>query len=222
LNEYAYVTATGKLIAFFNKTIHDVKVPLKVDENWLATVGYTDIKNDRRLIPVLKELGFIRDDGTTTQIYIDYRDKNKSKEVMENALKGAYAELYSTYEDPFKIEDEKIINFIKTKKNSSQNTAELATKTFKGLASASGIIENSTITKQKHPRTEKLKISKKGDIGETHNVEKEVNNSRKEVEPISITINIQFVLPTTSDREVYSSLFSELRKFISKEKQNEP
>jgi len=226
MNEYLYVTALGKFKDFIKTTVHKEKVPSKVDEEWLAKVGFADRQNDRRFIPILKELGFISDDGSPTQVYSDYRDKDKSKDVMMKALKDAYADLFSTYEDPFRQSDEDISNFIKNKKNYSQKVANLATRTFKTLAVASGIIEDSEVTIQKRSsrKVEKQKVvSKEEHKGDSKEADKESNNNNHiDIEPVSIVINIQLVLPNTTDKEVYSNLFSELRKFISKEKHNEP
>ena len=224
MNEYLYVTALGKFKEFMKTTIHEKKVPQRVDEDWLASVGYSDRQNDRRFIPILKELGFITDDGSPTTVYSDYRDKDKSKEIMMKALKDAYPELFSTYEDPFNELDTNIDNLIKNKKNCSQSLANLATRTFKTLATASGIIPDTDVTVQRRRvrKGEKPKVvSRKEDNGKVKEVSKESKDNSIDIEPVSIVINIQLVLPNTSDRDVYSNLFSELRKFISKEKQNE-
>ena len=133
MNEYLYVTALGKFKEFMKKTIHEKKVPSRVDEDWLASVGYSDKQNDRRFIPILKELGFISDDGSPTTVYSEYRDKDKSKEIMMKALKDAYPDLFSTYNDPFTESDADISNLIKNKKNCSQSFANLATRTLAKL-----------------------------------------------------------------------------------------
>ena len=223
MNEYLYVTALGKFKEFMKTTIHEKKVPTKVDEDWLASVGYTDKKNDRRFIPILKELGFISDDGTPTEAYSEYRDQNKSRETMSKALQIAYSDLFSTYEDPFTENEGNIINLIKNKKNYSQSTAILATRTFKALSAAAGIITDTDSSTQKHSsrRVEKPKINRKQDSNKSEESRNDSETKPIEIDPLSIVINIQLVLPTTSDKEVYSNLFSELRKFISKEKQNE-
>ena len=225
MNEYLYVTALGKFKEFVKTTIHEKKVPSLVNEDWLASVGYTDRQNDRRFIPILKELGFISDDGSPTTVYSEYRDKDKSKEIMMKALKDAYPDLFSTYGDPFTESDADISNLIKNKKNYSQNSADLATRTFKTLAIASGIIADTDATIQKRSSRKEGKtkvVSREEDKDKPKEVSKESNDNSIDIEPVSIVINIQLVLPNTTDKEVYSNLFSELRKFISKEKQNEP
>ena len=224
MNEYLYVTALGKFKQFMKTTLHHKKVPTKVDEDWLSSVGYSDRANDRRFIPILRELGFISDDGTPTEVYSEYRDQNKSKEIMSKALKAAYPDLFSTYKDPFTEDEGNIINLIKIKKSYSQKTAELATRTFKVLAAVAGIIpdtESSTL-KRSSRRAEKPKLTSKQNSGKSEETRKDSETKPIDIDPLSIVINIQLVLPNTSDKEVYSSLFSELRKFISKEKQNEP
>ena len=216
MNEYLYVTALGKFETFMKKDIKEKRIPPKVDEDWLSAIGYTDRQNDRRFVPILKELGFISDDGKPTQRYTDYRNEGKSKDVMEESLREAYSDLFSTYPDPFNESDQNISNFMKSKKNYSQKVADLARKTFKTLASVSGIIETpEAIVKKRGSRKGGLK-------SDTEKADKDSSSNRIGIEPVSIVISIQLVLPNTSDRDVYSNLFSELRKFILKEKQNEP
>lgn len=220
MNEYRYVTALGKFTEFIRTTLHEKKVPPKVDEDWLSSVGYGDKQNDRRFIPILKELGFITEDGTPTEVYSDYRDTEKSKEVMLEATKRAYPELFSIYDDPFREDDKLISNLIKSKKNYSQSSADLATRTFKALAIGSGLIESgSTVKTHSSRRDKKIKeVNGKDDKSKGKEIKIGSSDSSFNIEPLSIVINIQLVLPNTTDKEVYSNLFSELRKFISKEK----
>jgi hypothetical protein len=225
MNQYLYANALGKFTEFMKTTIHEKKVPSQVDEEWLASVVYPDTQNDRRFIPILKELGFINDDLIPTTFYSDYRDKDRSKEVMMNALKNAYPDLFSSYENPFNESEDTIINFIKNKKNYSQKVARLATRTFKALAIASGIISETDgdIQKRSSRKREKSKVVNGGkDKGKVEEVSKESKSNPIDLEPFSIVINIQLVLPITTEKEVYSNLFSELRKFISKEEHNGP
>jgi hypothetical protein len=216
MNEYLYATALGKFKEFMKTTLHEKKVPPKVDEDWLASVGYTDKQNDRRYIPILKELGFISDDGTPTEVYSEYRDKDRSKETMTKALKAAYPDLFSTYEDPFTENEDNITNLIKNKNNYSQKVAILATRTFKTLAASAGIIADTESITQKRSsrRAEKSKLISKQNSGKSEESSKDSETKPIDIEPLSVVINIQLVLPNTSDKEVYSNLFSELRKFI--------
>ncbi len=225
MNEYLYVTALGKFKGFMEGTIHEKKVPTRIDEEWLSSVGYTDSNNDRRFIPILRELGFIDNDGSPTEAYSEYRDKAKSKEVMTKALRDAYEELFSRYENPFTESEDNIINFIKIKKNYSQKVATLATKTFKVLAVVSGIIPESEVVTQKRSLRNEGKsrvVRREENKDKIEEVSKELNSNPIDVEPVSIAINIQLVLPNNADKNLYNDLFAELRKFISKAKQNEP
>lgn len=223
MNEYLYATALGKFKDFMKITLHEKKVPVKIDEDWLISVGYTDTKNDRRFIPILKELGFIDDNGTPTEVYSKYRDREKSKDIMLSALKVAYPDLFSNYENPLTENDENITNFIKTKKNYSESTASLAMRTFKSLAASAGIIEDTDniVQNRGSHKSEKPNLTNKSNNRRSKQSSKNSETKPTNIDPLSIVINIQLVLPSTTDKEVYSNLFSELRKFISKERENE-
>lgn len=226
MDEYLYITTVGKLSNFFKDTIHKVKVPSKVDMEWLASVGYTDKHNDRKFIPLLKELEFIDENGKPTDAYSEFRDENKSKTVMEKVLKKAYSELYVTYEDPFGQDDATISNFIKIKKNYSQRVADEATRTFRVLAASAGLIEDQKTPVPKHNSPKSTKPSRgvkksseppeKQNAQESQQVEHQHHNN-----PFSFAVNVQFVLPETKDPEVYRNLFSELRKFLTQNSEHE-
>ncbi len=216
--------STGKLLKFFQETMLKVKVPDRVDSDWLATLGYNDRLNDARLIPILKELGFIDESGKPTNLYSDYRDTSKSKEVMKEALRSAYRDLYDTFENPHEHSDEDLSNFIKNKKNLSQSTANAATRTFKILASLAGLIEGIKVSRSKQEtkrNQNKIKERTQTKVNEEPETGPSLPKDVLVKYPLSFAINIQIVLPETKDTEVYNNLFAALRKFISQNEENE-
>ena len=145
MNVYPYTLVPVRLNKFFRETIYDTRVPDKVENKWLASLGYTS-SNDRALTTILTEIGFSDETGKPTDLYTEYRDKSKSADIMKQALAAAYEDLYRTFDDAYLQEETTLVNFIKAKKGYSENVASLAAKTLKVLASSAGLMEYSIST----------------------------------------------------------------------------
>ena len=87
-----YTQAYGTLEEFFGK-IRDAQAPDKFTHQILKDLGYKS-NNHRPFIPLMKSLGFLSSDGSPTQRYHEYRNHSKSKDIMGEALKEAYADIF--------------------------------------------------------------------------------------------------------------------------------
>ncbi len=224
MNEYPYMHATGKLKKFFTDTVINEKVPTTVDQKWLASVGYTDTNNDKKLITILQELNFIDEAGKPTNAYSDFRDQGKRKETMLKALETGYSDLYKTFDNAHERDKDTISNFIKVNKNVSANTAEEGARTLKVLAIAGEMVsdEGPSIQKvvsrvRKTPTKLNVQTSDKSKEKQEKGSDSGQNMTPKIEMPLSLAINVQFVLPETKDPEVFKVIFSELRKFYTTE-----
>jgi Family of unknown function (DUF5343) len=84
---------------------------------------------------MLKALGFLSAEGKPTQRYNDYRDHSRSKVVMADALRDAYADIFLIKEHPTAGDKEAIEGKFKSFHNASENVAKLMAKTFLSLLS---------------------------------------------------------------------------------------
>lgn len=192
---------SAKNIAPIFKKIIDGTAPEKFSNEHLRGLGFKS-SNDRAIIPVLKDLGFLTADGTPTQRYHNYRDHSKSKKILGEALKEAYSEIFHLNEKPTESDRQAILGKFKTTHNVSDKVAELQTKTFFTLLKLADI---STVSKLKQPKSskeEKPEPKKEGKLPE-----------KKEL-PLSLRYNIEIHLPATKDIEVYNAIFKSLRMHL--------
>lgn len=127
----AYVLPTNRISDIFTK-IRDGQAPERFSQQLLKDWGFSST-NDRAFIPLLKALGFLTADGKPTQRYNDYRDHSRSKQIMAQALRDAYGDIFLIKEHPTAADRTAIEGKFKSFHNASDHVAGLMTKTFLGL-----------------------------------------------------------------------------------------
>lgn len=197
--ELPYVVTQAKLTTFISK-IPEMAVPSKINGDYLVSIGYKS-SNDRAIISLLKSLGFIDSNGVPLQSYKDYRDKSKSKKIMANAIKKAYAPFFKIYPDAQDKDEEAIRNVISSNTTSGKEVANRIYSTFKTLVTLSDFSDDETVSTSDNAGTAPLSPLKDVAI-------------KSEKQPIILNINIQLSLPETKDPEVYKNLFESMNKYI--------
>lgn len=197
----AYVLPVNRIPDLFGK-IKDGQAPDRFSHQILRDWGFSST-NDRAFIPLLKELGFLTVDGKPTQKYHDYRDHSRSKSVMAQALREAYADLFLIKEHPSTSDKSAIEGKFKSFHNVSDNVAGLMTKTFFGLlalADLSSRKNSATIAlTEKEPPVEQTPVRQ---------------SNEKTFGHTGLHYNIQIHLPATKDIEVYNAIFKSLREHL--------
>lgn len=88
----AYVLPVNRIPDLFGK-IQDGQAPERVTIQLLRDWGFNST-NDRAFIPLLKALGFLTQDGKPTSRYLEYRDRSRSKQILGQAIKEAYSDIF--------------------------------------------------------------------------------------------------------------------------------
>jgi hypothetical protein len=199
----AYVLPTNRISDIF-KQIRDGQAPDRFTNQLLKDWGFKST-NDRAFIPLLKALGFLTADGKPTQRYNDYRDHSRSKQVMAQALRDAYGDIFLIKETPSASDKGSVEGKFKSFHNASDNVAGLMTKTFFGLLSLADLGAKPN-----------AKESKETEKQEVKNLEPE-GPIRPEYRFSGLHYNIQIHLPATKEVEVYNSIFKSLREHLINE-----
>lgn len=204
-----YLNGTKNLDAIMHKII-DGTAPDKFTTEHLKKLGFKS-SNDRAIIGLLKDLGFLTEDGTPTQRYHEYRDTSRSKQVLGEAIKDAYQDIFHVNEKPSEADKKAICGVFKTTHNVSERVAGIMTSTFLALLSLADINTHSNPSTTGLPK-EKVDVPKIP-------VEKNIPNtslntpSSKPIVP-NLRYNIEIHLPATKDIEVYNSIFKSLREHL--------
>lgn len=198
-----YTIAVSRIPDLFTK-IRDGQAPDQFTNQLLKDWGFTS-SNDRALIPLLKELGFLSPDGKPTSLYHEYRDHSRSKEVMAQALRKAYSDIFLIKEHPTEADKDLIQGKFKSYHNVSDHVSSLMTKTFLSLLKLSDL----KASPKKKPQMEETKESDS------------VDSSNIPAKPLPVKpglyYNIQIHLPATKDVEVYNAIFKSLREHLINE-----
>ncbi len=196
----SYTQAFGQLGDFFSK-IRDAQAPDKFTLQQLKDLGFKS-NNHRPFLPLLKSLGFLSADGSPTKRYHDYRNHSLSKEIMGEALKEAYSDIFLIKSNPT-VGDRKLIEGkFKSYHNSSDNVAGLMAKTFYALLDLASLNFD-------HPKPKKEITTEPLTHEGLSNVLKEKTSSS-----VGLHYNIQIHLPATKDVEVYNAIFKSLKDHL--------
>ncbi|NEW90275.1 hypothetical protein DU475_23850, partial [Rhodopseudomonas sp. WA056] len=130
MGDFAYTTVPGKIKALLEK-IRIVGIPSKVTVQWLKSVGFTS-SNDKTLIGVLKQAGLIDTSGGPTATWTAYRGA-KHKQVLGNAIRKGYADLYAVYSDAHLRSTTELDHVFSTSSSAGKQVIGKTVATFKAL-----------------------------------------------------------------------------------------
>ena len=145
--------------------------------------------------------GFLSPDGKPTARYHEFRDHSKSAQVLGEALREAYSDIFLIKSNPTSADREAIQGKFKSYHNSSDNVAKLMTSTFLAL------LDEADISAARQSKTEKPT----GGEPKPHapGPPPIPGSSRA-----SLHYNIQIHLPATKDIEVYNAIFKSIREHL--------
>ncbi len=80
----SYVLKPAAIPAYFD-AILDAQAPERFSIKFLENLGFTST-NDRLLVGLLKDLGFLNSDGAPQPRYFEFLDRTRSKQVLVSPL----------------------------------------------------------------------------------------------------------------------------------------
>jgi hypothetical protein len=190
---------------FFGK-IRDAQAPPKFTNQLLMDWGFKS-NNHRPFIPLLKSLGFLTADGVPTQRYLDYRNHAMSKQVLGQAIKETYSDIFLIKEKPTNTDKDLIEGKFKSYHNTSDTVAGLMTKTFYALLDLADIDNTGNAAAKPKNTAEPTDNSEEEDI-------KSKTTFGRTKGSFGLHYNIQIHLPATKDVEVYNAIFKSLKAHL--------
>ncbi len=185
--------------------IQSAGVPPKVTTQYLEKSGFKS-KNDRSIITVLKFVGFLGDDGVPTEIWKDFRNRDKAGAVLAAAMRGAYSDLFNTYPDAHRKDNEALRNYFSAHSRGGERTLTAIVGTFRALSELGDFERGDQYVKpviRSPERTTSLTLA-------PHYASKQ----RQTPSIPTININIQLQLPATEDSSIYDKLFAAMKKHL--------
>ncbi|HKM81714.1 MAG TPA: DUF5343 domain-containing protein [Candidatus Acidoferrum sp.] len=210
----SYIQVYGQLPDVFSR-MSEAQAPEKFTRQYLKDLGFSS-SNFHALIPLLKSLNFLTADGTPTNRYLEYRNTARSRQVMAEALRGAYGDLFTIKAKPTEADRPLIEGKFKSAHNVSPNLAKLMASTFYALLSLADLEAPPTAEAPAAEEPPPMKPSETetpppppvagGGHSERHS---EVVQPKP-----TLHYNIQIHLPATKDVEVFNAIFKALKEHL--------
>lgn len=201
-----YTQVYGQIPEFLAK-LQEGQAPSSFTQQHLKDIGFPS-SNHRAFIPMLKALGFLSASGAPTPRYHAYRDKSQARQVLGEAIKEAYSDLFVIKSHPSDKDKSLIEGKFKSVHNATDRSAELMAKTFFALLKIADIDH----VPAPQPKVFEPPLPPPTDTsGDTP----PLNGSASGLSPLSgLHYNIQIHLPATKDVEVYNAIFKSLKEHL--------
>jgi hypothetical protein len=207
----SYTLKPGAIPAYFD-TILAANPPERFSVKFLENLGFTGT-NDRLLVGILKDLGFIDPDGAPQKRYFEFMDSSQSKVVLAEAIRQAYADLFAINRKANELSAKEVSNKLRTLYAGKKTDLVIGNiaKTFYAFCQYADFSGQ---------RVESPKAEGKSAVEE-----KEPENGDDVVEDLapkktvslsidSMQYHINIVLPESRDQAVYDAIFKSLKDHL--------
>lgn len=211
----SYLVTTKNLESFFNSLI-TAKAPETFTLKFLESLEFKST-NDRLYISLLKGLGFLDANGIPTERYYKFLDQSQSKQVLAEAVREAYGDLFTVNIKANELTVDDVKNKLRTltQGKNSEDVLRLMAKTFKALVDyAEWNIPIKKVEEKKDKSAEqKIELPTK-EIPPVITEEIEEEGLGGKLHKTQLHYNIQIHLPESRDQAVYDALFKSLKKHL--------
>jgi len=201
---------TGAIAAYLD-AMKNAEAPERFSSKFLQDLGFTS-SNDRLFVGILKDLGFIDQDGKPTDRYYEFLDKERSDKILAIGIREAFSDLFSVNKNAHELSIEETYNKLRTLyKGAKKDTViKHISRTFVSLCEGADF--SSPAVKGSPQKTEKAKA----EPIDTTSTSPQTNPSKSglSVDLNSLQYHINIVLPETRDQSVYDAIFKSLRDHL--------
>jgi hypothetical protein len=195
-----YLSSNKNVPVLFNK-ITSAKIPDKFTHEFLQkTIGLTST-NDRSLIPLLRNLGFLDQSSTPTVTYRLLKGEQRPGAIAEG-IRNAYQPLFDADTEAYELSGDRLKSLIAQVAGTDDDMTARISSTFTTLVKL-GDFKAAIVAPEKEKKTkhEPADESDETDHG------RRAKGSRTEFH-----YNIQVQLPSNGTEETYLNIFNALRK----------
>ena len=205
-HDLPYTPAYGKIGTLFEK-IAKAKIPDAFTVKYLNQSLGLKSTNDRKLIPLLKKLGFIDASGKPMPSYPKLKGTKAGTAIAEG-IKQAYGPLYDANEEAHELPPEELRGLVAQVSGAEDSLIGCIVGTFKHLVEAADF--NDGVDEEEADDTADESAESNGKA--QTNGQDEVG-SRREFRP-DFKFNIEIHLPSNGTEETYLAIFNALRKSL--------
>lgn len=197
--------ASNKNIGEMFAKVASAAIPPKFTQEYLQkTIGLKGT-NDRPLIPLLRNLGFLDQSNTPTSTYSLLKSKDKSGAAIAAGIKSAYAPLFTADEAANELSGEKLKSLVAQVAGTDDDMTARIANTFSALVKHADF---------KATLDSKAADNKKDGSGKEGEADKDVaaKNNRGKGLLAEFQYVIQVQLPSNGTEETYLNIFNAIRK----------
>jgi hypothetical protein len=201
-----YLASNKNVEALFT-TIQSAKVPDRFTQEFLATTIGLKGTNDRGMIPLLRNLGFLDQSGSPTPTYRQLKNKETAKAAIAKGIRQAYAPLFESNENANALTSDKLKGLIAQVAGTDDDMTSRIASTFNALVKQADFSAQSADEK-----------TEQEDDLDTDSADMDENGSQnlprrptKGLNP-QFHYNIQIHLPSNATEDVYLNIFNAIRK----------
>jgi Family of unknown function (DUF5343) len=191
-----YLSSYKNLGTLFEK-VASAKIPPKFTHAFLQTTIGLKGTNDRQLIPLLRNMGFIDQSGTPTASYALLKG-GKHKATIAQGVHTAYGPLFSADERANELTGDKLKSLVAQVAGTDNVMTARIANTFATLAKLGDFTAEAKPADEENKDKENLDDG--GDTGHAKKMRTEFH------------YNIQIHLPANATEETYQNIFSAIRK----------
>jgi hypothetical protein len=206
---YPYIISNNKLEPALSK-IRSAAKPSRFTQEFLKKMGFT-ASNDRAILPILRELGFLNENGAPTDAYDRLRDQTDWRFVLGEKVKELYSDLFAINTNIHKAPEGEIKGAISRITGKDGKMVGRYYTTFKTLSSLANFDGRAVQDKAEPPEADE----KSKDVSAPARVEVPMpmtNATNTGAQQPSFHYNIQIHLPATTDISVFNAIFRSLKE----------
>ncbi len=198
-----YLSSNKNVAELFTK-ISSAAIPQKFTHDFLQTTIGLKGNNDRPLIPLLRNLGFVDQSGTPTPAYSLLKSKEKRPGAIADGVRSAYAPLFAADEEATDFMGDKLKSLIAQVAGTDDDMTGRIASTFSTLAKL-GDFKGKPAAKP--PKDDKDKKEEEEPDPHEGAGKGKVKGLRTEFQYV-----IQVQLPSNGTEETYLNIFNAIRK----------
>jgi hypothetical protein len=202
----AYLTSVKNVPAIL-EAVRNAQAPDRFTQKYLEGLGFPS-STDRLIINVLKQLGFLNDQGAPLQRYFDFLDTTQSKRVLAEGIRDAYADLFQVNKSANEMTVADLKNKMRTltQGQASDDVLQKMATTFKALVGQADFTASAAVDQ---------KPAVVGAVGEITEVPgNSVGDGGRGAAIGGLVYTINIVLPESRDQAVYDALFRSLKDHL--------
>lgn len=200
-----YLVSYKNLPTLFEK-INSAKIPEKFTHNFLLTTIGLKGTNDRALIPLLRNLGFLDPSGTPTATYRLLKGEKRST-ILADGIKKAYGPLFDADQEANKLSGDRLKSLVAQIAGTDADLTGRIANTFSALTKLANF----------ETQTTELQEDSKKDAGASDEAIDKTVVEADRTRPLKglrteFQYNIQVQLPSNGTEETYLNIFNAIRK----------